>query len=89
MSIKPKSILDDAPFQTGKRAFALGKSSTGYTLKHNPGYIEGSPIVETDWDIYDPEGGDGTVEADCFANVEGAANDWYRLVGNVGTVLYQ
>jgi hypothetical protein len=90
MAIKPKSILDDAPFQTGKKTFALGRSTTGYTLKHNPSYIEGSEIVEADWDIYDPAGGDGAVGAGSPAVIiDGAANDWYRLVGNVGEVLYQ
>lgn len=89
MAIRPKEILNDVPFQTGKKTFALGVSESGYTLKHNPSYIEGSPIVEEEWGIYDPAGGDGTVEAGCNAVVEGSANDWYRLVGNVGTVLYQ
>lgn len=89
MAIKPKSVLDGTPFQTGKKTFVLGVSATGYTLKHNPSYIEGSPIVEADWGIYDPAGGDGAVEAGCNAVVEGSANDWFRLVGNVGEVLYQ
>ena len=89
MAIKPKAIIDDAPFQTGKRIFAIGRSTSGYVLKHNPSYIEGSPIVEADWDIYDPSGGDGAVDSGASAVVEGAANDWFRLVGNVGTVLYQ
>ena len=89
MAIKPKAIIDDVPFQTGKRCFAIGRSSSGYTLKHNPSYIEGSAIVEADWDVYDPAGGDGSVAADSPAIIEGAANNWYRLYGNTGTVLIQ
>jgi len=84
---KPLSIFNDSPFQVSKRAFSIGKSATGYTLKHNPSYIEGSTIVESDWEVYDPAGGNGQVAAGASAVVECPANDVFRLYGNTGEVL--
>lgn len=84
-----KEVTNDSPFQATKRLLSIGASSTGYTLKHNPAYIPGSTIVEADWFVYDPTGGDGTVSAGDSLVVETVPNDWYRLVGNTGTVYMQ
>jgi len=86
---RAKAIINDAPFQVGKRRIAIGVSSTGYTLKHFPGYDGVSAITDSDWSVYDPTGGNGQVEADTINVVDVVPNDFYRLVGNTGTVLYQ
>lgn len=84
-----KEITDDSPFQATKRLLSIGASSTGYTFKHNPAYVPGSAIVEAEWFVYDPTGGDGTVASGDSLVVETVPNDFYRLVGNVGTVYMQ
>jgi len=87
--VKPKVIHNDEPFQPGKRLITIGASATGYTLKHFPGYIQGSVIDESDWQVYDPEGGNGQVAAGNCLDIELSSNNTYRLVGNVGDVYFQ
>lgn len=82
-------IEKDKPFQPNKRVFAIGRTASGYMLKHNPSYVFGTAIVEADWDVYDPTGGNGEVDANCSAVIEGSANDVYRLYGNTGNTYYR
>jgi hypothetical protein len=74
-------IKDETPFIVNKRAFMLGVSSSGYTLKCNPDYNPGEPIVDADWSAYsDP------IPADYPCTVECASGVWWMLDGNVGEV---
>lgn len=74
-------IKDETPFLVNKRAFMLGKSSSGYTLKCNPKYEPNAPIVDADWSAYsDP------IPADYAHAVECPSGVWWMLDGNVGTV---
>lgn len=85
-----KQIINDEPFQVNKRAFVVGPSATGYTLKHNPAYVAGSAINEADWQVYDPDGGNGQIASGkSLVVLEGASGNYYRLVGNVGNVYYR
>lgn len=74
-------IRDEAPFVVNKRAFMLGVSATGYTLKCNPDYTPGAPIVDADWSAYSD-----AIPSGYPATVECAAGVWWILDGNVGEV---
>ena len=74
-------IKDEAPFQVNKRAFMLGKSTTGYTLKCNPNYENGDAIVDADWGAYSD-----AIEAGYEHAVECPSGVWWMLDGNVGEV---
>jgi hypothetical protein len=74
-------ITNEAPFLVNKRAFMLGASPTGYTLKCNPNYEPGDPIVDADWSAYSD-----AIPADYAHAVECPSGVWWMLDGNVGTV---
>lgn len=74
-------ITDETPFIVNKRAFMLGVSSSGYTLKCNPNYNPGDAIVDAEWSAYSdaiPQGYPHSVE--CPSGV------WWMLDGNDGDV---
>ena len=74
-------IKDETPFIVNKRAFMLGVSDTGYTLKCNPDYDLGKPIVDSEWKDYSDAIPAGSPHAvDCPSGV------WWMLDGNVGEV---
>ena len=74
-------IKNETPFIVNKRAFMLGVSSTGYTLKCNPDYEPGSTIVASDWKAYSDAIPAGSPHAvDCPSGV------WWILSGNTGVV---
>lgn len=75
-------IKDETPFIVNKRAFMLGVSSSGYTLKSNPDYNPGDPIVDSQWKAFSdaiPAGEQLSVD-NCASGV------WWMLDGNVGEV---
>lgn len=74
-------ITNEAPFQVNKRAFMLGASPTGYTLKCNPKYEPGDPIVDADWSAYSD-----AIPADYPHSVEAPSGVWWMLSGNSGEV---
>ena len=74
-------ITNEAPFQVNKRAFMLSASDSGYTLKCNPNYEAGQPIVDADWSAYSD-----AIEAGYPHSVECPSGVWWMLDGNVGTV---
>lgn len=74
-------IKDETPFIVNKRAFMLGVSSSGYTLKCNPNYNLGDPIVDADWSAYSD-----AIPADYPHAVDCPAGVWWMLDGNVGEV---
>lgn len=74
-------ITDETPFQVNKRAFMLGVSTSGYTLKCNPDYKPGDEIVADEWHDYSD-----AIEAGYPHAVECPSGVWWMLSGNDGTV---
>lgn len=74
-------INGETPFQVNKRAFMLGVSSSGYTLKCNPNYSTGDPIVAADWKDYSD-----AIPAGYPHSVEAPSGVWWMLSGNSGEV---
>ena len=75
-------ITDETPFQVNKRAFMLSASTSGYTLKCNPAYIPGTPIVDAEWSAYSD-----AIESGYPHSVECPSGVWWMLDGNSGDVV--
>ena len=80
--ITPISVTGEAPFTVNKRAFYIGASASGYTLKCSSDYIQGENPSNYHWEEYL----DGVVAADTPATVECPANLWWMLYGNTSEV---
>ena len=74
-------IHGETPFIVNKRAFMLGSAESDYTLKCNPNYNLGDPIVDADWSAYSDE-----IEAGIPHAVDCPSGVWWMLDGNTGDV---